>query len=199
MKKLSWQSTKGQEIALEAIYTEEVRNVEINLDGDIIKTDKKEIVVNAKLICTVDGKVIDTCTDVSFWEIIDLKLPREATSNGLKRIWGIDKVALTPNKAKEVEAFLAEVIADGKTPEAIEIEAQDRAQEEALVLAEAREIIEKAKTTHKNKDGFLMTEGQAKAWRRNYNIVNNEGGEGFVPEIISQEAYDRALKVINKR
>lgn len=192
MKKISWESTKGQVIEIEASYSEAIIEEGINCDGDIIKTGKKEVVPTCRLWVTVDGKFVDRCENVNFWELIDAQV------KGYKRIWGIEKVLMTPEKAKEVEAFLNEVIAEGKTPEAVAIEEKEEESEKAEQLEIAREIIEEAKTTRKNRDGSLMTIAQAKEWKQNYNNVQNEGEEGFVPNIITQEAYDRALRIVNE-
>ena len=192
MKKISWESTKGQVIELEASYSEAIREEEINCDGDIIKTGKKEVIPTCRIWVTVDGKFVDKCENVHFWKMIDAQI------KGYKRIWGIEKVLLTPEKAQEIEAFLNEVIAEGKTPEAVAIEEQEKAKDRTEQIEIAREIIEEAMTTRKNRDGSLMTIAQAKEWKLNYNNVQNEGGEGFVPNIITKEAYDRALRIVNE-
>jgi len=42
----------------------------------------------------------------------------------------------------------------------------------------------------------LMTAKEVAAWRRHYNDVANEGGDGYIPEKVSQETYARALEVL---
>lgn len=54
-------------------------------------------------------------------------------------------------------------------------------------LNEAKDVIEKAKHTIRKSDGSLMTYDEAVKWRKQYNDINNESGEGFVPEIITVE------------
>ena len=62
-------------------------------------------------------------------------------------------------------------------------------------IEEAKKIIALAE-----KEGIenLMSASEVKVWRRNYNQVNNEGGEGYIPIRISKEQYTKALEVINK-
>ena len=44
----------------------------------------------------------------------------------------------------------------------------------------------------------LMTEDQIKVWRENYNNIMNEGGDGYIPQKISKEQHQRALKILNR-
>ena len=62
-----------------------------------------------------------------------------------------------------------------------------------VAKAKAQSIIEKAMTTRRNSDGSLMNQEQALEWRRRYNDVVNEGGDGYVPSVITQEEYDWAM------
>ena len=71
---------------------------------------------------------------------------------------------------------------------------KEAAQKTAETKASAQKIIESAKTTKKNADGTLMTRTQAAAWKRNYNNANNEGGDGYVPEVITCEDLEAANK-----
>ena len=43
-----------------------------------------------------------------------------------------------------------------------------------------------------------MTEGEAQTWRRAYNNLHNEGGEGYVPEVVTQEQFAAAHKILEK-
>jgi len=42
----------------------------------------------------------------------------------------------------------------------------------------------------------LMSAREVAAWRKHYNDIANEGGEGYVPNKISREAYAQALEVL---
>ena len=38
-----------------------------------------------------------------------------------------------------------------------------------------------------------MTEEECKEWAKNYNNIMNEGGEGYIPKIITKEDFKWAL------
>jgi hypothetical protein len=63
-------------------------------------------------------------------------------------------------------------------------------------IAKAKKIIEEGDKEIKSL-GKLLTDKEVNAWRKNYNNINNEGGDGFIPSRISQEEYDGAKKIIN--
>ena len=44
----------------------------------------------------------------------------------------------------------------------------------------------------------LMTEAEYKAWRINYNNINNEGGEGYIPDCVTQEELQAAKERLAK-
>ena len=41
-----------------------------------------------------------------------------------------------------------------------------------------------------------MTNEEYKAWRKRYNDIHNEGGEGYIPERITVEQLEYAKKVL---
>lgn len=153
-----------------------------DLDGDIISMGK-EPYTKANLELWVDGKKIDSCWNTAFWQIID--------AQGMKKVWGLP-VGMSAEQAIKVDEFLKAIIEDGKSPEVKEHEHNKMAAEKTEEIKRAKTIIEKSEKTYKNQDGTLMTSAQAKEWKRQYNNLHNEGGEGYVPEIITQEMYDDA-------
>ena len=187
MTKISWKSTKGQVIELEASFTETMEDQKFcsETTGDWIGTGKRIKAQRAELNVFVGGEMVDSCTQIRHWEIVNAEIP------GLKRIVGIQKIAFTAEKAKEVEAFLNKVIADGKAPEVVEVEKEKK-------LENAKKVITKAETTVRNANGTLMSKEQANQYLQQYQQVMNDGCEGFVPNIITQEAYDRALQIVNE-
>ena len=191
MKTMSWTGSKGNKIELGAECTTKMVEQELSADGFVYGTETKPV-TTANLELWVDGKKVDSCWDTNFWKLIDM-------GNGIKKIWGL-KVVMTAEQAEKVEAFLNEVIESGKTAEVQEHETTEAETEKAAEIADAQEIIELAeKETVRNSDGSLMTKEQVKVWRRNYNNINNEGGEGFVPDVVTQEMYDRAKAVLNNK
>lgn len=108
-KTYEWNLTDGRKITLEAEYEETVRDKVVNLDGDIFNTGDREIVTNSMLIAYIDGKQFDFTRYVNFWEIVDADKHRK-----IKKIRGIKQIAFTEERAKEIEAFLTNVIEEGR-------------------------------------------------------------------------------------
>lgn len=184
MKRYEWKLTDGRTITLEAEYTETVRDEIVNLDGDICNTGKREIVKKAMLTAYIDGKKHDSCTNVNFWSIIDVQ-------PGIKKIWGIHNIAFTPERAAEIEAFLASVIEDGRDNEAEEIRAEKKAEETKEQIKAAEDTIARAEA-----QADIPARAEAQRRMKEYNDINNEGGSGYVPYIVSREEYERAKATI---
>jgi hypothetical protein len=191
IKTINWKSSKGQNIELRAYCKVTMAERKINLDGDIIK-GKAEPSTDANLELWVDGVKVDSCWDTNFWTLIDVRqMP------GVKKVWGL-KVAMGNEQAAIVDRFLKDVIENGKQEE---VKAHEAAEAEAgkvenIKMAEA--ILAKAEKTYKNADGTLMDRKQANVWMNQYNDINNEGGEGYVPEIITAEDVEWARSIISK-
>lgn len=190
MKTYTWTGSKGNKIELRAECKTSVSDKSVDLDGNVTVVGK-ELTSTATLEVFVDGNKISSCYDINFWETIDI-------GNGLKRIWGIEQIAFTSDRAIEIDAFLKSVIAAGKSEEVVEIESANSASDIADAKSSASEIIKLSETTRKNSDGTLMTNAQAKSYLRTYNNVNNEGGEGFTPFIVTAEMLTAAQKTLSK-
>lgn len=74
---------------------------------------------------------------------------------------------------------------------------------ESIETEEVNEEIEEAKAVvaQVEKEGIenLMTVEEIKVWRKRYNDLHNEGGEGYIPNKISKEQYNKAIEVIKDR
>lgn len=90
------------------------------------------------------------------------------------------------------EEFAQQLIKAEETEEIADIEKE---RQEEISLWE--NVLKRAENTTKNSDGSLMSTAQAKIWVKNYNDINNEGGEGYVPSVITQENYDYAIAKLN--
>lgn len=184
MRTYKWNLRDGREVVLEAEYSEEVVSTTIWADGDIIPNEK-EIRDHAMLTAYIDGKRWDSCRFASFWSVIDCR------AEGMKKIWGIKGIAFTQDRAKEINAFLQGVIADGRCPEAEEIRAKKEAEWMAKEIEEARRTITKAEMQ-------LDIPDKKEARRRmyEYNQLMNDGGDGYVPYIVSREEYEAAKALV---
>lgn len=187
-KTYEWNLTDGRKITLEAEYEETVQNKVVNLDGDIFDTGDREIVTNAMLIAYIDGKQFDFTRYVNFWEIVDANKLKK-----IKKIRGIKQIAFTEERAKEIEAFLTNVIEEGRNEEAQKIRDKENEKKKQNEIEEAKRIIEKAE---KQKD--IPNRAEAQRRMKIYNDINNDGGDGYVPYIISLEEYEDAKEKLAK-
>ena len=182
--KIAWTGKNGNQIELRATCKTEMIDDTIDADGYKINVGKRPS-TSAMLELWVDGKKVDDCWNTAFWRMIDL-------DNGLKKVWGL-KLAMNAERAEEVQRFLDDVIESGKTSEVKEVEAKKAAEETAREIADAKAIIEKA-----DKQSEIMTNAEYARWRRHYNNINNEGGEGYIPDLITVEQLERAKKILAK-
>ena len=149
-----------------------------HLDGDVFVSGK-EPSIDANLELWVDEKKL-TAAGIQTLKIID-------TRSGYKKIWGLP-VGMTDEQAVIVEKFLKDVIESGKTEEVKTEEATQTEAERAERKAEAQKVVdEAAKCTTP-----LLTNAEYKAWRKQYNDIHNEGGEGYIPERITVEQLEYA-------
>ena len=182
-KTLTWTGSKGNEIELRAHCTITMQNKTVDLDGHRFVTGK-EPSTSADLELWIDGKKIDSCWDTNFWKMIDFK-------EGYKKIWGLE-IAMTNEQAEIVEAFLNEVIESGKSNAVIVDETAKAEAEKAEKIAKAQKVVDAAAkyTTP------LMTDAEYRVWATNYNNVVNEGGDGYVPSLITVEQLEYAKRVL---
>jgi len=191
MKSISWTGSKGNKIELRASCETKMETYENRLDGTLVGTTTKPH-TTANLELWIDGKKIDSCWNIAFWELIDIKeMP------GYKKVWGLP-IAMDAAQSEKVEQFLQGIIEDGKTEEVKADKEAKKTAEKKAEIEEAKEIIAKAEKTIRNADGSLMTRAQAKQWKKHYNDVHNEGGDGYVPSIISVEDVEYAKSIIAK-
>jgi hypothetical protein len=183
----TWFGSKGNKIELSAEYTAVVKKEILSDDGYEWETNDLVTSVKANLIILVDGKEIDSCQDKNFWTVIDTNI------DGVKRIWGCNKIGFNAEVAAQVEEFFENVIAAGKSEEVIALETAEKEKVKAEMLADAQEIIRLA-----NKQERIMTETEAREWREQYNNLHNEGRSGYVPTIITQEAYGWATNIVTQ-
>lgn len=179
----TWKSETGNEFKLEAECEVTMKNIVHNLDGDVFISDKKEESISANLVVYVNGEKIESCWNTDAWRIIN------ANANGqpLKRISGISKIAFKSDIAEEISKFLKSVIENGKSNEVKAFEAVEKDKEIKEEIEEIKEIIAKCELQKE-----IPTKEEAKRRMNEYNRINNEGGEGYVPYVYNIEQYQNA-------
>jgi len=159
---------------------------------EVTTIEKIEIVVNGKVVATENGSSVsvmrynsntDTYFDRAGFDPKEVYtvIGRAAFTKGEKT--GNEIIAAI----KEMKEELATEFGV-KTPEKMKEEKKVKVEQ-----SKAQEIVRLA-----TKQGIenLKTDKEVKIYKENYKMVVNEGGEGFVPELISVEQYQRALKAL---
>lgn len=188
-----WISTTGTEFKIEISYAEKLVEEVLHFDGYEVNTGKKEVRVNANLVLFVSGKKVDSCWDTNFWGMIDVK-DKELNAMGItKKIWGL-KAVFTEERAEEIKQFIADYVAANKIQEVIAFEKEVAEEEKTAQVADAKKIVAIAE-----KQSEIPTAEVAKAQMKKFNDIYNEGGEGYVPQIIDIDTYNRALDVIKSK
>lgn len=112
----------------------------------------------------------------------------------VRKVHGLQLAIVDPKVWEAYEAWIAEVVEEGKTPEVKEYLKKKQEKEDALEVFEAKRIVKLAES---QKD--IPTREEANRRMKWWNDTYNEGGEGVVPEIISIEQYNRAQEIIKKK
>lgn len=155
----------------------------------------EEVITSTSVKIIADGKVVEKGFFASVLEFSNL-------TDNLYHKHGLDttkKYTRVGNRAITVGAETANLIntliEEMKTELAIEFGIETEAQKQQRgEIEEAKAVIKQAE-----KEGIqnLMTNEEIKVWRKRYNDLYNEGGEGYIPVKVSQEQYQRALDVLS--
>lgn len=172
---------------LEAEYECVMENRTVDADGDIMILDPKPTTSGrCNLVAYINGKQVDSCRIPSFWRVID-------NPNGIKKIWGMPIGFPNDEIAKEYEEWIAKIIEDGTSDEVKEYNRQKKDLETKRKVEGAKKLIEEAE---KQKD--IPSKEEAARRMKHYNDIVNEGGEGYVPHIVSMEEYTKAKKFLEE-
>ena len=123
-----WTNPTGTKMKLEIKYVERLENEELNADGHKWLSKKAEVKVDANLTLFVNGKKVDNSYGVNFWRFIDYDEPNAVKVGLTKKIWGLP-VAVTPEKAAEIEKFIADYIAANKLEKVEKTSAETKTEE----------------------------------------------------------------------
>lgn len=164
-KSLTWNTKDGKKVEFVAEYTKVLED--------------KEIHEHHNVTVFVDGKAVSHSW--ARFRILDTK------DENVKKVDGLNRVRFTADRAVEIEKLFEEVKELGTTKEAAEFEELMKAKKEEKEIKRLEKIIEAAEKQH-----TMMTREEQKQWEKNYNRINNEGGEGYIPKSICVEAYEAA-------
>lgn len=184
----TWKLHDGREARIEAEYVCEMEDKIVNADGDKVCVGKEPTTAGrTNMILYVEGKKIDSCRDSNFWRLIN------SSKVGVKKIWGLP-TGFTQESGliSKYESWLDALIDGGTTEEVKTYRAEQKRKERAEEIERAKKLIAKAEQQE-----TIPSKKEAERMMKRYNDINNEGGYGYVPHIISIEEYNWALKVVS--
>ncbi|WP_240416612.1 hypothetical protein [Paenibacillus periandrae] len=166
---------------------------DIDLDGDIVG---QKIETVTKIEISVNDKIISSGFHASLLQYNNLTdtFYTKAKLDPNQVYTRVGDKAITAGR--EAYDAIKEAIAQMDAELAAEFGVKSEAQKERdKQLSEAQAVIEAAECEGVDK---LMTEADIKVWRKCYNDLHNEGGEGYIPKKVSKERYEWALGVLGK-
>ena len=176
----------GSICTIKAKYECMMENEILDADGVKVVGRSKPTIADCSLVAYVDGREFDSSWNPSSWALID-------TRQGVKKIWGLKIGFADPAEAKRYEEWISGIIEAGKSEEVKEYEKANKEKELKEQVENAKRIIEKAKS-----QSDIPTMEEARRRTKQYNDAMNEGGEGYVPHIISIDEYERAKNIIKR-
>ncbi len=154
--------------------------------------DKSIVLYDAEVAAYVDGVWVDSIGERSFWKVMDL--PEHPGYQGIKGL----RVGFPAMYGDAIQKLLDEAIAEGTPAEVAEFLAKEEAEEQARRNAETVEDCRKIIAAFEAQGVKPETRKEAKRIMVEFNNVNNEGGEGYVPYVYSREDYDWAVNELSR-
>lgn len=175
----------GKTIRLEAEYHAYMGRKIADADG--IKVDiGPEVKITSEMVAFVNGAKYDTCRDENFWRLIDVDKPMHG-----KKIWGLQIGFSQPEDAANYEKWVAELIEAGTDADVKAYRAEEVKKKLAIKINNAHKTIEKAEKQDK-----IRTAAETQKYLQNLNNVLNEGGEGWLPKLVTLEEYEEAKRFL---
>ena len=188
----------GKEFNISYEYMEKMQDREIMSDG-ISLGFQKEVYIKEELFVEFNGNMykgfIHKLFDLDTGKAAEIC--RECEADTYIRASVGDKYLLVVLGTDDIAKF-DEIKTAASDPEVRAYKKAEHETMEAERKTSAEEIIREAEKTVRNEDGSLMSDKEARAWKKRYNDFYNEGGEGFVPNVVTAEAFEWANKILNE-
>lgn len=173
-----------------------VARVEVSMfdypdDKEVVTSSKVQVILNGKVIGTgYFAKVLefDFTTD-TYYARHNMDTSKKYTKVGDNALTLGEESGLLINSA--IEEMKAELAKEFN----VETQAEKKENDEKEEVAEAQAVITQAEAQGIQS---LMSDAEIKSWKRSYNDLHNEGGEGYIPSRVSREQYETALKTLSK-
>lgn len=184
-------------------YEECIFRDELNADGQVVGYEDKPILKNtlyAKVEKASKNPFNIKASKVS--EFTPKSVVDKCAAAGTDEYFvghvqaGTVYIVLNTEELGKLDAFMEQVQEEAANLEYRRFMAEKEEKRQAMKRHNAERVLEMAEDTIKNKDGSLMTEAEVEEFLKNWNDTYNEGGEGYLPEIITAERVAEAKKVL---
>lgn len=189
MKKIEMIITtaSGIELLFKSKIESEVRNDEINMDGFVFEGPIK-LFEESFYTIEKDGKVVSRDKLKSV-----VKYAKKATYQGYTGVAFGNALIAEESFAAIKAAYEAALAEERNKPEVKAYLEKQESEEREKKLSRAKSIIAAAE-----KQMQIPTREELKKIQEKWNNIYNEGGEGYVPELVTKEEYDSAIETLNK-
>jgi len=185
-KQMSKEVKFGKNIARVTVILE---NRIADLDGHLIES--KDIIKTVKIEIVRDGEVVESNHHVGIKEDAGI-YGKEMKAAGLDPNKKYSQVGRAITEGTEACENIRKAIKEMEEELAIEFEVKTESQK-----TEEKEIeIAKETVVAAEKEGIenLLSSSDLEVWREQYNDINNEGEEGYIPRRVSREEFNNAVK-----
>ena len=184
-----------------SVATIKVEGSYINQTADGVEYGK-ELYIKSEITITKNGEVIESAWGLA--ETMDYAGYKSFFErNSLDKDVVLSKVGKCQAIGKEYAEAINAAIMEMREEIAIAFNEQTDAEKSAIKkAAEQAEKIECAQgvVAGAEKEGVenLLTRAELEVWKKEYNDGMNEGGEGYIPNRISKEAYQSAVETLKR-
>ena len=178
----------GKELTLKAHVSIKVITEQFDLDGDKFEGGKKILKDDGFQI--FDGKQLISRGGLEY----SLFVAKEETIRGFNGIFfsGTRNVLLSKESFEAIKAAYEKAAAEENSKDDVKAAvAREKTEKEAEELEAAKEIVKRAEAQK-----ILPCAAALKKMQKEWSNLDNEGAEGYVPQYITKEQYDRALAIV---
>ena len=192
---LTWLSAEGKEIIVKITVVRAMETETVYSDGWNVELSKKQVVESLELEIHVDGKKIATTSEEP--SVVKAPIYMQKTIDLVKSKGGYailaQKLILKEDRYNEIMTAIDQLITDAsQDAEYAEHQGIEIIKAKTEQIVEAKKVIADAQTRKTE----ILSDADEKLWRTNYNNVNNEDGEGYVPRRATLEDVEFARSIL---
>lgn len=192
---LTWLSAEGKEIIVKITVVRAMETETVYADGWNVELSKKQVVESLELEIHVAGKFIGRTSEKP--SVVVAPLYMQKTIDLVKSQGGYailaQKLILKEDRYSEIMTAIDQLVMDAsQDTEYAKYQGIEIVKVKAGQIVEAKKVISESQTRKTE----ILTDAEEKQWRINYNDINNEGGEGYVPHRITAERVEWAMTIL---